>query len=126
MREYRMENNKLHFAFSDENNSQLPRINILDDNTKENKIGLLKTYSIEANKNNTVQVNFTVEKGVNVVYGYNQTDKINEIRLSQGNNNVQTDYSKQYTKEIDNTLRVDFVQEANKDNETKKPRFILD
>lgn len=122
-KEYAVENNNLRFIFTDENNNRLPKVNIFDNNTKDHAIGLLKTYNVVDQNDETVTVNFTVEKGVQVVFKYNAEEKANEIHLSQGNNN-QTEYTKKYTKN-DKELKVDFIQETTKDNTIKKPRVII-
>ena len=122
-KEYAVENNNLRFIFTDENNNRLPKVNIFDNNTKDHAIGLLKTYNVVDQNDETVTVNFTVEKGVQVVFKYNAEEKANEIHLSQGNNN-QTEYTKNYTKN-DKELKVDFIQETTKDNTIKKPRVII-
>jgi len=124
---YTIENNQLNIVFKDENNSKLPNLSIVDDNTSEknNNLSLLNTYSILYNQDGTIQVDFEVEKGVAVTFGYNTTEKINDIYLSEGNA-TQRNYSKNYEKDPNGNIRVDFVQTSTKSNTIKKPRVIYD
>jgi hypothetical protein len=124
---YNVTDNKLNVTFIDENNSKLPRIRITDDNTfdKSGELGLLETYTLVYNQDGTVKVDFTVEEGVQVAFGYNNTEDINDIYLTQGESSI-VNYSKSYTKEADTNLRIDFVQNTSKDSETKKPRVIIE
>lgn len=125
-RNYNVEDNKLNLTFIDENNSSLPQINISDDNTeqKSDDLDLLDTYAINFNQDGTVQLDFRVETGVDVSFGYNNDENIHDIYLTEGNS-TQLDYSKNYIKEADGSLRVDFVQMSDKSSETKKPRVIV-
>ncbi len=124
-RNYTVENNNLHFIFADENNQQLPKINIFDDDSKNKSMDLLETYSVTDQDKQAITVNFKVEKGVQVVFKYNTENKANEIHLTRGNGNTdQTEYTKKYDK-TGKTLKIDFVQETGKDNTTKKPRVII-
>ncbi len=77
------------------------------------------------NQDGTAQLDFKVETGVDVAFGYNEAENINDIYLTEGAS-TQLDYSKTYNKEADGSLRIDFVQTADKANETKKPRVIFD
>ncbi len=124
---YNVENNTLNFVFLDENNSKLPRVSILDDNTVEKggDLGLLDTYSLVFNQDGTAQLDFKVETGVDVAFGYNEAENINDIYLTEGSS-TQLNYTQTYNKEADGSLRIDFVQTADKANETKKPRVIID
>lgn len=125
-RNYDVENNKLNLIFTDENNASLPKISIEDSNTveKADDLDLLDTYSIAFNQDGTVQLDFRVENGVDVAFGYNYDENIHDIYLSEGNS-TQLDYSKSYAKDADGGLRVDFVQAVNKSVTTKKPRVIV-
>ncbi len=123
---YDVENNRLNLIFIDENNNSLPQVSIEDENTigKSEDLGLLNTYSINFNQDGTVQLDFKVENGVDVAFGYNIAENINDIYLTEGNS-TQSDYSKSYNKETDGSLRIDFVQAESKTLETKKPRVIV-
>jgi hypothetical protein len=125
-RNYNVENNKLNLVFTDENNNILPKLSITDDDTykKSDDIDLLDTYSVVFNEDGTVKLDFKVEPGVAVDFGYNYDENIHDIYLSEGTSS-QLDYSKNYTKESDGTLRIDFVQTSNKATDTKKPRVIF-
>jgi len=125
-RNYDVENNKLNLIFTDENSASLPKISIEDSNTieKVDDLDLLDTYSIAFNQDGTVQLDFRVEDGVDVAFGYNYDENIHDIYLSEGNS-TQLDYSKSYEKDADGELRVDFVQAVNKSIATKKPRVIV-
>lgn len=124
--DYNVENNTLNLVFMDENNADLPQISIIDDNTieKGGDLGLLNTYSLVFNQDGTAQLDFKVETGVDVAFGYNDAENTNDIYLTEGTS-TQLDYSKTYNKEVDGSLRIDFVQETNKSSETKKPRVII-
>lgn len=124
--DYNVEDNKLNLVFADENNTSLPQINITDFNTeqKSDDLDLLDTYAINFNQDGTVQLDFKVETGVDVSFGYNNDENIHDIYLTEGNS-TQLDYSKNYAKEADGSLRVDFVQMSDKSTETKKPRVIV-
>lgn len=125
-RSYNVEDNRLNLTFTDEHNSSLPKINIADSNTleKEDDLDLLDTYAINFNQDGTVQLDFRVETGVDVAFGYNNDENIHDIYLSEGNS-TQLEYSKSYEKDADGSLRVDFVQMSDKSSETKKPRVII-
>ncbi len=125
-RNYDVENNRLNLIFTDENNNSLPQVSIEDKNTieKSDDLDLLDTYSINFHQDGTVQLDFKVENGVDVAFGYNNAENTNDIYLTEGNS-TQLDYSKSYSKEADGSLRVDFVQSINKTSETKKPRVIV-
>ncbi|HIP49233.1 MAG TPA: hypothetical protein EYG92_09760 [Lutibacter sp.] len=124
---FNINDNRLNIVFKDENNSSLPRLSIFDDNTfeKNNDLGLLDTYSILYNQDGSIQVDFKVEEGVDVAFGYNTDENTNDIYLTEGNS-TQLNYTKNYNKEADGSLRVDFVQTTTKTSEIKKPRFIFD
>ncbi len=125
-RNYNVENNRLNLVFTDEYNNNLPQIDIVDDNTTEKaNLDLLDTYSMVFNQDGTVQLNFKVETGVDVAFGYNYDENINDIYLTEGGS-TQLNYSKNYSKEADGSLRIDFVQTTEeKSTETKKPRVIV-
>lgn len=125
-RNYDVENNRLNLMFTDENNTSLPNVSIEDRNTvaKSDDLDLLDTYSIAFNQDGTVQLDFRVENGVDVAFGYNDAENIHDIYLTEGNS-TQLDYSKNYNKDADGGLRVDFVQATDKSTETKKPRVIV-
>jgi hypothetical protein len=122
---YKVTDNELNVSFVDENNSKLPRISITDDNTNQSdKLSLLETYSVDYNKDGSVQVDFKVKKGVAVAFSSNE-DNINNIYLTEGSSST-VDYSKTYVKIADSSLQIDFVQTTGKSTETKKPRLIVD
>ena len=123
---FNVNDNQLNIVFKDENNTDLPKLSIYDDNTleKSNDLYLLDTYSVLHQQDGSVQVNFTVEEGVNVSFGYNTDENINNIYLTEGNA-TQVDYSKNYSKEADGSLRVDFIQTLSKASEIKKPRVAF-
>ena len=123
---FNVNDNQLNIVFKDENNTDLPELIIFDDNTleKSNDLYLLDTYSVLHLEDGSVQVNFTVEEGVNVSFGYNTDENINNIYLTEGNA-TQVDYSKNYSKEADGSLRVDFIQTLSKASEIKKPRMAF-
>jgi len=123
---FNVNDNQLNIVFKDENNTDLPELIIFDDNTleKSNDLYLLDTYSVLHLEDGSVQVNFTVEEGVNVSFGYNTDENINNIYLTEGNA-TQVDYSKNYSKEADGSLRVDFIQTLSKASEIKKPRVAF-
>lgn len=124
-RNYNVEDNKLNLIFTDDNNTSLPQISISDDNTEEkSELDLLNTYAIVFNQDGTVQLDFKVETGVDVSYGYNYDEDIHDIYLTEGTS-TQLDYSKNYPKDDDGNFRVDFVQMSDKSTETKKPRVIV-
>jgi len=125
-RNYDIENNKLKLMFTDENNSSLPQVSIEDDNTiqKSDDLDLLDTYSIAFNQDGTVQLDFRVENGVDVAFGFNNAENINDIYLTEGTS-TQLDYSQSYTKAADGSVKIDFVQMTDKTSETKKPRVIV-
>lgn len=119
---FSVENERLNIVFKDENNSNLPTLNIIDDESN-NDLDLLNTYSILQNKDGSLQVNFEVEKGVDVAFGYNTSENTNDIYLTEGNS-TQLKYSKNYNKEVNGSIRVDFVQTTTKSTERRKPRLI--
>lgn len=123
---YAVKENQLNLVFKDENNSSLPKLRITDDNTSEknNDLGLLNTYSVLHNQDGSIQVNFKVEEGVEVAFGYNTDENTNNIYLTEGNAS-QVNYSKKYNKEADGSLRIDFIQTIAKTSEIKKPRVIF-
>lgn len=123
---YKVEQNRLNLVFTDENNSHLPAINIYDDDTdiKAGDLGLLNTYSLNYNSDGTVRLDFKVENGVDVSFGYNYDENIHDVYLSEGNS-TQTDYTKDYEANADGSLRIDFVQTVAKTTETKKPRVFV-
>ncbi len=123
---YKVEENRLNLVFTDENNSRLPAINIYDDDTdmKAGDLGLLNTYSLNYNSDGTVRLDFKVETGVDVSFGYNYDEEIHDVYLSEGNS-TQTDYTKDYETNADGTLKIDFVQTVAKTTETKKPRVSI-
>lgn len=123
---FNVNDNQLNIVFKDENNTDLPKLSIYDDNTleKSNDLYLLDTYSVLHQQDGSVQINFTVEEGVNVSFGYNTDENINNIYLTEGNA-TQVDYSKNYSKEADGSLRVDFIQTLSKASEIKKPRMAF-
>ena len=124
---YDVVDNTLIVAFIDENNSNIARISILDDDTKNksDELGLLNTYSLVYNNDGTVQVDFIVEEGVEVAFGFNSDENINDIYLTEGDA-TQTNYSKNYSKEDNVDLHIDFVQEiGDKSTEIRKPRVIF-
>ncbi len=125
-REYAVVDNKLNLVFTDENNNSLPNLSIVDNDTdqKSDDLDLLDTYAIVFNQDGTVQLDFRVETGVDVAFGYNDVEDIHDIYLTEGTS-TQLDYSKNYNKDADGGLRVDFVQTTNKTTETKKPRVIV-
>lgn len=125
-RNYNVEDNTLNLVFTDENNTDLPQISVLDDNTieKGDDLDLLNTYSLVFKQDGTAQLDFKVENGVDVAFGYNDAENINDIYLTEGAS-TQLDYSKTYNKETNGSLRIDFVQTTNKSSETKKPRVII-
>ena len=123
---FNVNENRLNIVFKDENNSSLPQLSITDNNTfeKNNDLGLLDTYSILYNQDGSIQVDFKVEEGVDVAFGYNTDENINDIYLTEGNS-TQLNYTKNYNKEADGSLRVDFVQTSNKTSELRRPRVIF-
>jgi hypothetical protein len=130
---YDIVDNKLNISFVSENNTPQPKIQIIDDNTasatsRDTDYGLLNTYSVTYQEDGTIQLNFEVKNGVDVVFGYNYDENINDVYLTEDANATQLNYSKNYSKEADGTLRIDFVQ-ANynsRDTDTKKPRVMFD
>ncbi len=121
---YNVVNNELNINFIDENNSILPKVSILDDNTsnKADNLELLNTYSFSYNENGTLQLNFEVQDGVAVSFG--NSDDINDIYLEEGSAS-QTNYSKNYTKNADGSLHIDFVQTVNKASKIKHPSIVI-
>jgi len=130
---YDVVDNELNIAFVSENDATQPTIKIIDDNTasassRDSDYGLLNTYSIDYHEDGTIELNFEVKNGVDVAFGYNDTESINDVYLSEDVNATQLNYSKQYTKETDGSLRIDFIQAdyTSREIDTKKPRFIID
>ncbi len=130
---YDVIDNELNIAFVSENNTPQPKIRIIDDNTtsnssRENDFGLLSTYSVEYQENGTIQLNFQVESGVDVAFGYNDAESINDVYLTEDVDATQLNYSRNYSKENDGTLRIDFVQSDydSRSSDLKKPRVMFD
>lgn len=130
---YDIKDDELNITFIAENESTQPRIRIIDDNTnyattRDADLGLLNTYSLVSNEDGTIQLNFEVKNGVDVAFGYNDTENTNDVYLTEDTNATQLNYSKNYDKETDGSLRIDFVQADNtsRETDTKKPRIIFD
>jgi len=132
---YNVKDNALNIAFVAEDDSPQPSIRIMDDNTdnstsRDTDFGLLNTYSLVSNEDGTIQLNFEVKNGVDVAFGYNDAESINDVYLTENINATQLNYSKNYSKETDGTLRIDFVQanttSREEDTDTKKPRIMFD
>lgn len=129
---YDVMDNQLNLAYVSEEEGQQPTIRIIDDNTvstsRDADFGLLNTYSIVSNEDGTIQLNFEVKSGVDVAFGYNNTESVNDVYLTEDVDATQLSYSKSYNKETDGSLRIDFVQANNtsRDTDTKKPRIIMD
>lgn len=132
-RNYLVTNKELNINFSTENNTYQPQIKLLDDNTgQRSDFGLLNDYEIVQNADGSVTVNYVVEAGVKVVYGFDAAENINEIRLEKDSNATQTNYSKTYIKDNNTQLKIDFIQPENNkveddtDRKAKKPRIIIE
>lgn len=127
--DYLMTNNELNINFSSENNSYQPKIKLIDDNSNQKSdFGLLNDYEMVQNSNGTITLNYVVKPGVNVIYGFDNNENINEIRLVEDSAATQTTYSKVYIKEPNSILKIDFIQpKESKDegSEVKKPRLFI-
>lgn len=129
--DYILENNELNISFISENNSKSPSIRIIDDNTDDfsskNSNGLLDTYSFDSNEDGTIHLSFKVQDGVDVAFGYNEMDSINDIYLTENTNATQQNYSKSYDRGSNGMLKIDFIQSSSssKSGDLKKPRIIF-
>lgn len=123
---YKVEHKHLNLVFTDENNSRLPAVDIYDDDTdtKADDLGLLNTYSLKYNADGTIRLDFKVENGVDVSFGYNNEEDIHDVYLTEGSS-TQTDFTKEYEASADGMLKIDFVQTVAKSSETKKPRVSV-
>lgn len=131
--EYNVVNNELQIKFVTQNNEKHSRIRIIDNNTTDfngkESLGLLRDYNISENANGSYQLNFEVESGVAVNYDFDADQNINNIRLSNDVNSVQTAYSVSYSKDANGILKIDFVQPASDksaSSDMRKPRVIMD
>jgi len=127
---YNVINNQLSIEFVAENNTLQPKLSIVDNNTtnRTTDYGLLNTYSLTSNDDGTIQLNFEVKDGVDVSFGYNENENINDIYLIEDTNATDVSFSKNYATEADGTLRIDFIQsdDSSRESDTKKPRIIYD
>ena len=129
---YDVIDNELNISFVSENNTAQTKITIIDDNTsttsRENDFGLLNTYSVAYQEDGTIQLNFEVKSGVDVAFGYNDAESINDVYLTEDAGATQLNYSRNYSKENDSTLRIDFVQAdySSRSSDLKKPRMMFD
>jgi len=129
-RDYNVTNKELNINFITENTTYHPNIKIIDDNTSEKgTYGLLNDYTVSENADGTVQLTFVVDAGVGVSYVYNESEKINEIKLTVDANASQLSFTQSFERNADGTLKIDFVQpnaSKEEDSDYKKPRIIFD
>lgn len=128
-RDYNVTNNELNINIKTENNSRNPQIKIVDDNTfAKGAYGLLDDYTVRENADGTVELSFVVDPGVSVKYGFNEAEGINDIYLAPDVNASETTFTKVYTRNVDGSLKVDFVQQnltKEEGEDYKKPRLIV-
>ncbi len=130
---YDIADEQLKIQFISEDASANSSLTIYDDGKSEanraTDYGLLNNYSITANEDGTIQLNFEVKSGVAVNFGYNDGENINDIYLSENPDASDVSFSKSYSTESDGSLRIDFVQPASatsRESDTRKPRVIYD
>jgi hypothetical protein len=128
-RDYNVTNNELNIKFNAENHAHQPQIKIIDDNTfAKGTYGLLDDYTITENSDGTISLTFVVDAGVDVKYGFNETEGINEIILSLNSEAIQQTFVKTYTRPNDGILKIDFVQPnltKEEGEDYKKPRIVM-
>lgn len=132
-KEFGINNSKLKIGFVDTNTDKKPSITILDDDIAfaKNNSNMLSSYSIEKNDDGTYQLDFSVAKGVNVDFVYNEANETYEVHLQRGKSNG-SDFSRNFIKEEDKALKIDFVNHSNNRAKSelyeapRKPRVVID
>ncbi len=107
-------NNTLNIEFFEGKNKVRPVMTIIDGDVSvkgraADGINFLNSYTIVSNDDGTYQFNFEVKDSVNVSYGYNEAEGINEIYLTDNGTAAAASYTKNYTLNAKGGLKVDFV-----------------
>lgn len=124
-------------GFNDTNKNERTSITVFDDNIsygKDDSSMFLESYTITNNGDNSYDLDFKVRNNVEVTYNYNVGEDIYEIHLRIGKVSKGSSYTKTFTKESGNQLKIDFVNHyrstmSNRDAEEvieRKPRVIID
>ncbi|HHB52477.1 MAG TPA: hypothetical protein ENK75_05485 [Saprospiraceae bacterium] len=128
---YDVTDKHLNITFISEDENNQPKLSIEDDNTQSTSrttdFGLLNTYAIVSNEDGSIQLDFEVKDGVDVSFGYNDNENVNDIYLVENANATNVSYSKNYAAEADGSLRIDFIQTTatSRETDTKKPRIVF-
>jgi hypothetical protein len=135
-----IDGNQLSIGFIDSRRDRKSNITIEDDNITLAKNSakneeMLSEYSVFSNEDGTINLDFTVKNKVSVEFVYNEIENIYEIHLEKGNSN-EADFSRSFTKNEGEVLRIDFVNHFSNGNLSKgtdlseniirrKPRTII-
>lgn len=135
-----IDGNQLNIGFIDSRRDRKSNITIEDDNITLAKNSakneeMLSEYSVFSNEDGTINLDFTVKNKVSVEFVYNEIENIYEIHLEKGNSN-EADFSRSFTKNEGEVLRIDFVTHTNTDASAKgeavgsfakerKPRIVI-
>ena len=135
-----IDGNQLNIGFIDSRMDRKSNITIEDDNITLAKNSakneeMLSEYSVFSNEDGTINIDFTVKNKVSVEFVYNEIGNIYEIHLEKGNSN-EADFSRSFTKNEGEVLRIDFVNHFSNGNLSKgtdlsentirrKPRTII-
>ena len=135
-----IDGNQLNIGFIDSRMDRKSNITIEDDNITLAKNSakneeMLSEYSVFSNEDGTINLDFTVKNKVSVEFVYNEIENIYEIHLEKGNSN-EADFSRSFTKNEGEVLRIDFVNHFSNGNLSKgtdlsentirrKPRTII-
>ena len=135
-----IDGNQLSIGFIDSRMDRKSNITIEDDNITLAKNSakneeMLSEYSVFSNEGGTINLDFTLKNKVSVEFVYNETENIYEIHLEKGNSN-EADFSRSFTKNEGEVLRIDFITHTNTDSSAKgeavgsfakerKPRIVI-
>ena len=135
-----IDGNQLNIGFIDSRMDRKSNITIEDDNITLAKNSakneeMLSEYSIFSNEGGTINLDFTVKNKVSVEFVYNEIENIYEIHLEKGKSN-EADFSRSFTKNEGEVLRIDFITHTNTDASAKgeavgsfakerKPRIVI-
>jgi hypothetical protein len=135
-----IDGNQLSIGFIDSRRDIKSNITIEDDNITLAKNSakneeMLSEYSVFSNEGGTINLDFTLKNKVSVEFVYNETENIYEIHLEKGKSN-EADFSRSFTKNEGEVLRIDFITHTNTDASAKgeavgsfakerKPRIVI-
>jgi hypothetical protein len=120
---FNLENDFLKIGFLEESNGKKIQITVEDENITFAKKGVtefLKNYSVTKNEDGTFILDFEVNNNVQTEFVYNDTKEIYEVHLSNGLSKKHN-FSRTLEVPVSNILKIDFVNHKYSPRSSQQP-----